>query len=99
VHGFALQNLLNDQAFINHEASRHEALLDMATSQFGGRGMDARMESSLNGLWGKEGEGGDAGRSSGGKRKSGSGSAFEDGDGGKHQSGMLNWLAKKNQAD
>ena len=44
--------------------------------------------------------GGDVGRSSGGKRKSGiGGPAFEDGDGGKHQSGMLNWLAKKNQAD
>jgi len=97
VHGFALQDLLSDQAFINHEASRHEALLEMATSQFGGRGMDVRLESNLNSLWGQEG--GAEARSSGAKRKGGGSAVFEDGGGGKHQSGMLNWLAKKKQAD
>jgi len=104
VHGFALQDLLNDQAFINHEAQRHEALLDMATSQFGGKGMDVRLESNLNSLWGQEGgaearSGGSSSSAGGGKRKGGNSAAFEDGGGGKHQSGMLNWLAKKKQAD
>ncbi len=99
VHGYALHNLLNDQPFINHELQRYEALLEMATSQFGGRGMDSRMETGLNSLW-KDGEGaGGSGSGRGVHRQSSDGVGFDPDGGGKHQSGMLNWLKKKDRLE
>jgi hypothetical protein len=100
VHHFSVQELLNDQAFINHEVSRYESLQDLATSQFGGKGMEDRLERGLNSLWGED-EGG--GGSGGGRRKGKAAGAsadigsFGDGAGAKHQSQMLNWLKKKDQ--